>query len=332
MNIQNVLISQIKTNEAALRTVDVESEKVLSIVKSIQAKGILQPPIVVEIPDDPDYSHLLVDGLHRYTCAKLAGLEEIPVSVQDLADTEQLEIQIMTNVHRVETKAVELSAGLNRMLATKQTLTVRELADKLCRPQSWITSILKVDKMPDSVKELIAAGDIKLLNALVLAKVKDEGEMLSLLEDAQTKTVQEFSGIVAERCKEIAKARKEGRETKPMEYVPVAKFRKVGDMKELQANPDFSVILGAVDAQTPQDGAKAMLDYVLNLDPASIEEGQNKFNARAEAKKAASEAKKAEAESRKLKKAQEKAEKANKEAQELARASEGNTAGGSEPA
>jgi len=318
----NIQVSRIKANEAALRSVDKEDQQFLELCSSISEDKVLQNIIVVNLKGDPDFDYLLVDGLHRLTACQCIGREEIPAIVEDYDKEKAMQIQIMTNVHRKDTKPAELSAGLNRIMAFDPTMTEGDMAKKLSRSQSWVAGILKIDKMPDAVKSLVNSGEISLLNSIHLSKIKDENEIMSLLEDAQTKTVQEFAGIISERVKELNKARKEGREPNAAQFVPVARYRKISEMKDLQLNPDFEPILTRANATSPQDGAKAMLDYVLTLDPDSIQIGLDKFNARAEAKAVKAAASKIEAEARKVKKAQEKAEKAQKEAEELVKASE----------
>jgi len=319
-----VKTTQIKASEAALRQVNEESESFLEMVESMRVKGVILPLIVVESSDaDKDeFPFILCDGLHRFTAAKAAGLEEVPVEVKDYDEIESLEAQIIANVHRVDTKLADLSAGLCRILAHNPTMTEKDLAQSMSKSTDWISKVLGLNKLPESIKPLIDEGTIGALNAFTLSKVKDEKEVMDLLEDAQTKSAQEFAGIVRDRIKEIRKARAEGRDTAERKFVAVAKNRKASEIKEMQENMNCGHLLEVTNAQSAQDGFATAINWVLNLDPETIQMNKEKWEAREQAK-AEQKAKKAkEKEALKLKKAQEKAEKAQKEASELLEATD----------
>ncbi|WP_164982716.1 ParB/RepB/Spo0J family partition protein [Leisingera sp. NJS204] len=68
---------------------------VASIVSSIQEVGsILQPLLVRRVKD----GYRLMDGLHRLTAAKEAGLEEVPVKVSECTNDQAIRIEVDANV------------------------------------------------------------------------------------------------------------------------------------------------------------------------------------------------------------------------------------------
>lgn len=90
--IQSLPISDIQVEER-LRTASAPA--VASIVSSIQeVGGILQPLLVRRIKG----GYRLMDGLHRLTAAKEAGLKEVPVQVTECTNDEAIRIEVDANV------------------------------------------------------------------------------------------------------------------------------------------------------------------------------------------------------------------------------------------
>jgi ParB family chromosome partitioning protein len=90
--IQSLPISDIQVEER-LRTASAPA--VASIVSSIhEVGGILQPLLVRRIKG----GYRLMDGLHRLTAAKEAGLEEVPVQVTECTNDEAIRIEVDANV------------------------------------------------------------------------------------------------------------------------------------------------------------------------------------------------------------------------------------------
>src|SRR6266404_1901695 len=71
-----------------------QPERLEELAASIRANGVIQPPIVRQHGD----SYQLVAGERRWRAAKLAGLQEIPVIVQDVADAQLLELALIENI------------------------------------------------------------------------------------------------------------------------------------------------------------------------------------------------------------------------------------------
>lgn len=99
--LKSIPLNNIKENPNALRTVDRTTEEYLGLVDSIRKNGILNAVLVREMQNPVDQSvfYGLIDGLHRFTAAKDAGLTEIPAQVKSMEDAAVLEAQILANIH-----------------------------------------------------------------------------------------------------------------------------------------------------------------------------------------------------------------------------------------
>jgi len=316
-NLQTIPISQIRENPVALRTVDRESEDYLGLVSSIRTKGFMGA-IVVRPKVDPESQESyfeLIDGLHRYSAAKDAGLDEINVDVQDLNDDLVLEAQIMANIHKVETRPAEYSQQLKRILARNPLMTEAELAGKLGKSPNWISQRLGLTKISnEQIVELINEGKISLSNAYALAKLPSE-EQPEFTDRAITLPPDEFVPAIQQRVKEIREAKRAGADAKPPEFVPVPYLRKLKDAKSEYENPTAgSELVKRTKAKTANDGFALAVQWMLHMDPISVEAQRAEHEARQQKKADDAAKRKAEREKKKAEVAEQKAAEARKAA------------------
>jgi ParB/RepB/Spo0J family partition protein len=313
-NVTNIPLSEIRENTVALRSVDLEGEGFLQLVDSIRENGILSA-VSVKMDKDPETGteyFCLVDGLHRLTAAKEAGLSEIPAIIVEADEAKQLEMQIAANLHRVETKPCEYAAQLKRMLGLNQTWTVTELAAKLTTTPKWIKDRLSLNKLEnDRLKELIDSGDIPLANAYAMARLPNE-EVESFIEDAMTETADVFCARVQERINEVRDARRKGKEAATPTFVAMPKARKIKELKSIVDDPAIAQGLSPECGVDP-DAFLNVIKWVLQLDEVSVSAAKAKFDEREAAKaerKRIREEEKAKKKAEKARKAAEEAEKA----------------------
>jgi ParB/RepB/Spo0J family partition protein len=297
---ETVHIGLIRENQVALRSVNKDSEAYIGLRDSISQVGILSPISVRPAGDTPG-TYELVDGLHRFSAAKDAGLEQVPVNILDINEGQVALAQIMANVHRVETRPVEYSRQLVRILTANPTWTINELATKLGKSGTWLGERLNLTKLSAEIAKLVDEGKMNLTNAYVLAKLPP-AEQVNFLDSAISMPPTEFGPTVQARVKEIRDAARQGREANPTGFVAVQTLRKMSEIKDAFTNPaSVTEIATSQGLTSPADVAKAILAWVLNNDPASIATQQDKYNAR-EAEKAAAKAKRlADAEAKKNK-------------------------------
>lgn len=322
-NVVMVNVSDIRENPVALRSVDRESEKFLGLKASIIQQGFtlsaisLRPRKMRVDPNDPNSEEVsyyeIIDGLQRTTIAKDLGLEKIPAIIGDLTDDQVLEAQIMANIHRVETLPSEYTDQLIRILKRNPTMTEAELATKLGKSTSWIIERLNLSRIKDErIKKLVDCGDIKLSNAYALSRLPEQFQA-EMIDQALTLTPAEFLPIVIKRAQEIKEANRKGKDPTKQEFSPVAMLQKIGAIKTEQTNNTVAQMyvqqlgLKGKEADAFIKGAKLMMDWVLHVDPISIEEQKKKFDARIAEKEAAKKAKEAEKAEKKAKEAAEKA-------------------------
>jgi len=303
MSLKMIPLADIRENAVALRNVTRETESYQGLVDSIRGRGVLNA-INVREKHDPATGvayYELVDGLHRFSAAKDAGLSEIPAQILKLEDAEVLEAQIIANVQRVETRPVEYSQQLRRILAANPMMTESELAHKLSKSPAWIQQRLGLNKISnEKVKTLIDEGKIVLSNAYALAKL-DEGDQVEFLDRAQIDPPDVFVGAVNARAKEVREAKRQGKDPAKAEFQPVAHMQRLVDVKDAMADSSIAQeVISATGASNSLEGFMAALQWVLNLDPTSVAAQRAKWEAQRAAREEAKAARNAEREAKKM--------------------------------
>lgn len=299
-------IDQVRENPVALRQLQKDCEEYKGLVDSIRNLGFTGAITVRARQDSEtgqDY-YELIDGLHRLNAAKDAGVTEINVTVENLNDSEVLEAQLMANVHKIETKPAEYSKQLRTILARNPLMTEAELGNKIGKSAAWIGQRLGLNKITDvNISQLVDSGKIVLTNAFALAKLPSD-EQKDWVDRAMTLSPDEFIPQCNARVKEIREAKRKGKDARPQEFQPVAHSRRIKELKdELDTGTVGSSATGGLN--TPEEGFRRGIEWVLHLDPKSVEE-----------QKAEHERRKKEREETKLRKEKEKAERKQKEANE----------------
>lgn len=270
-SLENIPLGKIRENPVALRQVNRNTEKYLELVASIVDQGLLNPIVVRPLvdPETKEQFYGLIDGLHRYTACQDAGLATIPAHVKSMADADVLVAQIIGNIHRIETRPVEYSKQLQKILAQDPRLTSSILARQLGKSTTWIADRLGLLKIEENVSKLVDEGKINLSNAFALAKLPKE-EQAGFVDRAITMPPQEFSSTVMERKKQLDKARREGRPVET-DFVAPVHMRKMKDVKNEFENPRVSfVICKENKLKTPEEGFALAVAWILNQDPTSI--------------------------------------------------------------
>lgn len=286
-DLKHIPLKDIRLNPSALREVDKSSEDYQGLVDSIKNVGVLNP-INVKPYVDPETKqdcYMLIDGLHRYTGAGDAGLDTIPCQVfSDMDDKTVKVAQLIGNIHKVETKPVEYSRQLMRILSDDPMLSINKLASMLNKTPTWLSERLGLVKLKDDLAKLVDEGKINLSNAYALAKLPEE-EQDNFKERAMTMNPQEFVPVVQARKKEIDLAKRQGRDAGQEEFVAKPHVRKLSLLTAELDNPSAGPELckqadlgkSASKSAAAEAGFKLGIQYALCVDPVSIEQAKKEW-------------------------------------------------------
>lgn len=293
-------LDKIRQNKVALRDVNREDDAFIQLTNSIKQYGVRNSISVRRRKSDiDDKEYELVDGLQRFSGAVEAGtgivneyvtgsngqkVGVIPAQVVEEDDADVLITQIVANVHRIETKPIEYANQLIRVLGYNPTMTEAQLAAQLDKSPQWISNILRLKVLAESIQPLVNEGKICLVNAYNLSKLRDHEEQLAWVERAQTMDTGAFASQVTARVKEIRDENRKGNAANPEGFTPVAHMRKMAELKEaIHSNKGLVEIVRQTTelsgipltaeglAQAALVGANLAIRWSLTIDPAAIE-------------------------------------------------------------
>ena len=145
-----------------------EEPDLADLSASIKEKGIIQPIIVREKAD----VYEIIAGERRWRAAQRAGLHEVPIVVVQASDRDALEMAIIENVQRADLNPIEEAAGYERLMA-EFSYGQSDLAQMIGKSRSHIANMLRLMKLPDSVKELLRNGSLSAGHGRALLAVED---------------------------------------------------------------------------------------------------------------------------------------------------------------
>jgi ParB family transcriptional regulator, chromosome partitioning protein len=145
-----VPIADIQPNPLQPRCV-FDASRLEELSKSIETHGIIQPLLVRR----QGAAYELIAGERRLRAAKLAGLAEVPVIVQDYADERILEVALIENIQREDLNPMETANALER-LHTEMNLSHEEIATRTGKDRTTITNMIRLLRLPREVQLLVA--------------------------------------------------------------------------------------------------------------------------------------------------------------------------------
>ena len=148
------------------------SEKELQeLSDSIKEQGVLNPIILRSVQNKP-YLYEIVAGERRYRASKMAGLSEIPALVKNITNQNAMELALIENVQRENLNPIEEAEGYDNLM--KQCdYTIDDVSRLISKSESHIRNLLRINDLPESVKEMVRNGELSASHARTIAVSKD---------------------------------------------------------------------------------------------------------------------------------------------------------------
>lgn len=187
-------IGQITANPVQPRAV-FQHDRLEELAASIRANGIIQPIIVRRQGD----AYELIAGERRLRAAKLAGLEEVPVVIRELADDSMLEVALVENIQREDLNPIELAHAYERM-QNELGMSQEEIGKKTGKDRSSIANSIRLLRLPQEVQQLLAEHRISGGHARALLGLPTAEDQIQLAEKAaaQGLSVRQVETLVQE--------------------------------------------------------------------------------------------------------------------------------------
>ena len=149
------------------------------LAASIAANGVIQPLVVRRKGDGFE----LVAGERRWRASKMAGLSEVPVVVQEIADDKVLEIALIENIQRADLNPIETAQAFSR-LVRELNLSHEEVGQRTGKERATITNFLRLLKLPEDLQQLVAEGRLTMGQGKALLGLETEDQQRELAKKA----------------------------------------------------------------------------------------------------------------------------------------------------
>ena len=125
----------------------------------------------------------LILGRKRFLGAKKAGILSLPCAIVEVGDEEELLMLLADTRDQRDTNVVEM-ALICEALQRDFGYTQQTLAELSHQSRSQITNILRILKLPSSIRQSICLGELSYGHARALASLpeKEMGELLDKIE------------------------------------------------------------------------------------------------------------------------------------------------------
>ena len=121
----------------------------------------------------------LVAGERRWRAAQRAGLHEVPAVIRDVAPAQAFDMALVENLQREDLNPIEEAAGYERLIA-EFGYTQEKLADRVGKDRSTVANALRLLRLPEAVRGLVAQGRLSMGHARALLGLESVDAMEKL--------------------------------------------------------------------------------------------------------------------------------------------------------
>jgi len=146
-----------------------DEDKLGELADSIRVHGIIVPLVVRPRPEG---GYFLIAGERRWRAAQRAGVHEVPVVVQDVAEATALERALVENLQRADLGPLEEAAAFQR-LVDEFGLTQDAIAERIGKDRSTVANTLRLLKLPAPVRQLVEDDRLSMGHARALLGLED---------------------------------------------------------------------------------------------------------------------------------------------------------------
>lgn len=200
-----------------------DDEKMAELVASIKEKGVIQPLVVRQMPDH----YQIIAGERRWRAAQKAGLDKVPVVIQNVSEDWALEVALIENIQREDLNPLEESSAYKHLMDSFD-LSQDEVAKRVGKNRSTVANALRLLRLPERVKDELLATRLSMGHARALLALDDELDMV-------------------EASDEIIRKRLSVRETEKL-VKKIKNFEGVGKPKKTEKplDPNLEGLMGAM--------------------------------------------------------------------------------------
>lgn len=156
------------------------NEAISTLADSIRDHGMLQP-IVVRPLETGGYQ--IVAGERRWRAARMLGLDEVPVVIKEISDSETMQIAIIENLQRENLNPVEEAKGFNELIE-KYGMTQEQVGKMVGKSRSAVANSIRLLGLPQRVLTMVENGDLSSGHAKALLGFEDPEMLMAIANKA----------------------------------------------------------------------------------------------------------------------------------------------------
>ncbi len=145
-------------------------EAIAALADSIREHGMIQPILVRPLSSG---GYQIVAGERRWRAARMLGLDEVPVTIREMSDSETMQIALIENLQRENLNPVEEALGYRELL-DNYDMTQDKIAKMVGRSRSAIANAVRLLSLPDRVLKMLENGDLSAGHAKALLGFENE--------------------------------------------------------------------------------------------------------------------------------------------------------------
>ena len=156
------------------------NDSLQALASSVKELGVLQP-IIVRPVEGVAGEFELIAGERRWRAAGLAGLEFVPVLVQDdVNDRLSLEQAVVENLHRVDLHPLEEAAAYQQLIEDFD-LTHEQVAQRVGKSRANVTNTLRLLQLGETAQAALANSQITAGHARSLLAISNPSAQTTMV-------------------------------------------------------------------------------------------------------------------------------------------------------
>lgn len=164
-----------------------------TLAASIKSQGIMQPILVRHIDDD---KYEIIAGERRWRASQMAGLEEVPVLVREIADEAALAMALIENIQRENLNPLEEAQGIKRLI-DEFDMTHEKAAAAVGRSRVAVSNLLRLLTLCTPVQDMLMQGKLDMGHARALIGLSGAQQVMLATQIVQNNlSVREVENLV----------------------------------------------------------------------------------------------------------------------------------------
>ena len=148
-------------------------EGLKELADSIRQQGIISPIIVRPAVD----GYEIIAGERRFRAARMAGLEEVPVIIRTVDETQALAMALIEHMQREDLNPLEEAAGIQRLIE-ECDYTHEQAAEAVGRSRAATTNLLRLLTLTSEVKNMLVSHELEMGHARALLALEAAEQVL----------------------------------------------------------------------------------------------------------------------------------------------------------